>query len=280
MQSSARRHTLAPVIKVGGSLLRDRQDYEILAHLLRPWIDNGAWVVVSAAKGITDSLARLSCDRRQALVRKFLADHAYKVGVPTPAELEEELSAAALDASVHDNLLLSWGERSSAAALRIHLERLGARIPIVELPCKGTLPPHRAAIVPGFYLRDARGLIHMLPRGGSDISAVLLAVRLGAKQVRLWKNGGGIHESGNETSVLREISGSALLKRLGNTIRPLHPTALRLALRHGIDLTLEDPQGHYPPTRIVAGSVRGARAQGQVAIHRNPTNAIRAGSEV
>ncbi len=280
MQSFARRPNIAPVIKVGGSILRSRQDYEIVARLLRPWIDAGSWVVVSAAHGITDFLEHLSRDRQQDSVWKFLAAHADIVGVSTLAELEEELAAAVLDASVPDNVLLSWGERSSAAALRTHLDKLGARIPIVELPCQCPLPPHRAAIVPGFYMRDARGRIHMLPRGGSDISAVLLAMRLGATQVRLWKNGGGIHETVNETSVFREISGFTLLNRLGNTIHPLHPAALRLALRHGIELTLEDPQGRHPPTRIAAGTVSEARERSRAETHEGFPNVFGAGGEV
>ena len=244
-------HRLAEtVIKVGGSVLRGEADYRAVADRLRPWLDCGAWVVISAAHGVTDELERIASERRPEPVLDLLARHAIWAGEPLPADLASELASAVRDASAPTATILSWGERASAATLRARLSRVGVHVPVAELPCRGLPSTRLAAIVPGFYVRDMRGRVQLFPRGGSDISAVLLAARLHAREVRLWKNGGGLRAPADPTSTLPEVNGYDLLARLGEAIRPLHPAAVRLALRAGVELVLEDPSGQYPSTRI------------------------------
>jgi len=237
------------VIKVGGSLLREGSDYAEIANRLVPWLDRGAWVVVSASAGVTDDLDRLAHHREDDALLEILGRHTRLAGESLPFGLEGELTNA-----VHDHgdrtTIVSWGERASAAALQARLQRIHTLVPMVELPSTGAMTDHAAAIVPGFYVRDAGGRIHLLPRGGSDISAVLLARRLGRSEVRLWKNGGGIHAS-DGASVVREIHGHDLVDRLGETVRPLHPAAVRLALRWGIELVLESPAHPALSTRVL-----------------------------
>ncbi|HEV8595212.1 MAG TPA: hypothetical protein VGR51_06750 [Thermoplasmata archaeon] len=242
------------VIKVGGSILREEASYRSGARRLAEEFARGpTWAVVSAGRGITDALERL-CRRGDAReVQSFLHREAEVTGVrPTPlleADLWRGLHAARC--GVRDRLL-AWGERASAEALRVHLSEAGAEVPLVEL---STAPPthvRRAAIVPGFYVRDRGGRIRCLPRGGSDISAVLVAAQLHARQVRFWKEGGGVRAYGE---IVPEIEASVLLPRLSRTIRPLQPAAVLLASRRGIDLVLEDPFGRHAPTRIVSRAV-------------------------
>lgn len=238
------------VIKVGGSVLRGEEDFQSIAERLRPWLQAGAWVVVSAARGVTDQLGRLAKDPDLTVAHDLLSRHARWAGEPLPATVARELPSAVLEPSRHAATILSWGERASAAALGARLSQIGIRAPIAELPSRGPPPNARAAIVPGFYIRDAAGRIHLLPRGGSDISAVLLATRIHAREVRFWKDGGGIHVPAEPASTVPELYGSDLLAQLGDRIRPLHPAALRLALRAGLDLVLEDPSGQFPSTRV------------------------------
>lgn len=238
------------VIKVGGSVLRDETDYRRVAARLQPWTEQGAWIVVSAAYGITDQLNRLATSRSLTLVPDLVARHARLGGNTLPHELVAELTSAVCSASNSSAIILSWGERASAWALREQLSMIGVHLPIAELPSRGLPPTHRGAIVPGFYVRDPRGRVGLLPRGGSDISAVLLAKRLHATEVRLWKDGGGIRSPEDAARTVPETDGSDLLARLETSIRPLHPAALRLALREGLDLILEDPLGRHPSTRV------------------------------
>lgn len=239
------------VIKIGGSLLREGSDYAETAHRLVPWLDRGAWVVVSAAAGVTDALNRLAHHRQPEALSEILDRHTRLAGEPLPSGLEEELTDA-----VHDHgdrtTIVSWGERASAAVLQARLRRLHTTVPIVELPSTGAMDVHAAGIVPGFYLRDAGGRIRLLPRGGSDISAVLLARRLGRSEVRLWKNGGGLHAL-DGASIVPEIQGLDLVERIGETIRPLHAAAVRLALRWEIELVLESPADPALSTRVLTG---------------------------
>ena len=246
------------VIKVGGSLLRDESDYRTIARCLRPELARGAWVVVSAAHGVTDELEDLARDRRPEAVAALLARHDRLAGTPLPAPLRSELMSGLREASVAHGTILAWGERASAAALQSRLSQLGVHVRVAELPWSGLPPIRGAALVAGFYVRDPNGGVSLMSRGGSDISAVLLAVRLHTPEVRLWKSGGGIHTA-DATSTIPEMEGFELLERLGDRIRPLHPSALRLALRCQIELILEDPTGAGPPTRIRTG-LRGATA--------------------
>ncbi|TLZ51720.1 MAG: hypothetical protein E6K18_04125 [Methanobacteriota archaeon] len=243
------------VIKIGGSILKDASSYwmvaqEVAARLAR----NPGWFVVSAARGITDDLERLACatdirDPRHLLERQRLA-----TGVAPDFALDVELRRAMHDVRAgRMDRLLAWGEQASAMALQVHLAELGADVPIVELASEGSTAAPRSALVPGFYLRETSGGVRLLPRGGSDISAVLAAIRLAARTVRFWKEGGGIRVG---AARVPEIDASSLLPRLTGTIRPLHPEALTLAARWGIDLILEDPFGDDPPTRVRSRSTR------------------------
>ena len=237
------------VIKVGGSILRDASSYDEVAGRLRSEIERGpTWVVVSAARGITDRLVRLPGRGLAVEVDELIDDHAAILGkelVPQlRAELEREVSKA--DGEPHD-ALLAWGERASAYALQSLLRRRGTVIPLVELSTDRSLPEVPSAVVPGFYLREPGGGIRCLPRGGSDISAVLVAQRLGVRVVRFWKEGGGLRIGG---ATIPEVGAADVLSSLVDPLRPIHAEAVRTAVASGIDLILEDPAGRRPSTRI------------------------------
>lgn len=256
------------VIKVGGSVLRSGEDYRRVARHLAPRVREGVWVVVSAGYGITDELLELATHRSLESARALIDRHGQYGGEPLTAVLCSELEALVRSSSVDTPALVTWGERASAFVLREGLAREGVGLPVVELPSDGPLPTDGPAIVPGFYLRTPAGGLQLLPRGGSDISAVLLATRLRAKEVRFWKRGGGLRPTGDETRVLAEVDGNDLLDSLGAYIRPLHPEALRLALRAGMDILLEEPMRQSPPTRIRCRPVASVRIDSTTAPDR------------
>jgi len=242
------------VLKVGGSVLRDRAAYGAVAgRLAREFGAGPTWVVVSAGLGVTDRLVRLR-EGAGAGVERLLRWHERRFGGPLPPALREELR----DAHRRDELgapgrLLAWGERASAWELRSRLRELGLSVPIEELDREGRPGPGPHALVPGFYLRAPDGGIQLLPRGGGDISAVLVAAGLGAGSVRFWKDRGGIWLDGRP---VRRVDAAALLPRLPQRIRPIHAEAVRLAARLGIDLQLEDPFRGGHTTRVRSGARR------------------------
>jgi aspartate kinase len=176
------RHVV--VIKLGGSVLVDDQSYrqaaKFLVRRLHRCSSERFVVVVSARKGLTDELERLA--------RGI-------TGNPNPRSLD---------------LLWSTGEIRSVALLTLHLEELGvpavglnvhetglrsngpsqpaSRFEVLSSQLQRTLENHSIVLVPGFFATLIDGTIVSLGRGGSDLSAVLLACELEALRCELVKD--------------------------------------------------------------------------------------------
>ena len=168
------------VLKLGGSVLRDDVSYAAAARFLHDRLaenqDERLVVIVSAEYGTTDRL---------------LAEAQRIAGEP---------SGHALD------LLWSTGELRSVALLTLHLQRIGTHaVPfnvhqtgLVAERAAGTavrplrllaaLGTARLVIVPGFLGVSAGGTITSLGRGGSDLTAVLLAAAVRANACELIKD--------------------------------------------------------------------------------------------
>lgn len=182
------------VLKFGSSVIPSEEALrDVVAEILR-WLARGFRVVavVSAIGGATDSLLA----------------HARQYG--------EVLDSSALAAYV------STGELQAAALLGLALGRAGTPAAVLDAASIGLItegPPldahpvdldtavlrsavHGApvVIIPGFIGRDGsralgagRGATTLLGRGGSDLSAVFIADRLGAR-CRLIKDVDGLYE--------------------------------------------------------------------------------------
>jgi aspartate kinase len=179
--------TLA-VIKIGGSILKNARAYRRAARYVRNRYvaspDERVVVVVSAQEGVTDWLAATAC---QVISR------------PNPAALD---------------LLWSTGELRSVALLALHLQALGVSAAALNIHEAGlalsdatrasgavledvrfnsrrlrsVLVQNSVAVVPGFFATDTAGAVHSLGRGGSDLTAVLLAKGLSASRCELLKD--------------------------------------------------------------------------------------------
>jgi len=179
------------VLKVGGSVLRDEPSYAATAEFLKDRLslhaDERLVVIVSAQYGATDEL---------------LAE---------AEAITPEPEAHALD------LLWCTGELRSVARLTLHLQRIGiSAIPfnvhqtglvaspeqdrgadrvagttVRPLRLLAALAASRIVIVPGFLGVSAGGAITSLGRGGSDLTAVLLAIAVRADACELVKDVAG-----------------------------------------------------------------------------------------
>jgi aspartate kinase len=170
------------VLKLGGSVLRDDASFAAAARFLHDRLagapDEQLVVIVSAHYGSTDALL---------------------------AEAEAIAGPAASEGHALD-LLWSTGELRSVALLALHLQRLGTHaVPfnvhqtglIAERASATTVRPlrllaalgtARIVIVPGFLGVSAGGTITSLGRGGSDLTAVLLAAGVRAQACELIKD--------------------------------------------------------------------------------------------
>ncbi|HEX5474417.1 MAG TPA: hypothetical protein VFX12_07135 [Vicinamibacterales bacterium] len=232
------------VIKIGGSVLRDAASFARVAHTLAARLtaspDERLVVIVSAPYGLTDAL---------------LEDARRVIAIPDPAALD---------------LLWSTGEVRSVALLALHLQTSGvAAVPfnvhqtglvsagsggpgsaaVRPLRLLAALGQTRVVIVPGFLAVGGGGAIASLGRGGSDLTAVLLAVALSAGRCELVKDVAGyftddphrnadarpIRELGIEGALAMADSGcdlvqrhaleAALRARLVLVVRSLDPAA-------------------------------------------------------
>src|ERR1700722_1854313 len=175
------------VIKLGGSILVRPKAYKraakFLSNRLRDHPDEHLVVVVSAQEA-TDKLERAA--------RKIVS----------------KPHSAALD------LLWSTGEIRSVAILALELQALGVPTAPLNIHQAGlsvsrdeserihsggteqrspgklsrVLEKYPVAIVPGFFATDSEGVITSLGRGGSDLTAVLLAAGLQACRCELIKD--------------------------------------------------------------------------------------------
>jgi homoserine dehydrogenase len=175
------------VLKFGSSVLRSEKDLQTAVHEIYRYWRQGQQVVavVSAFGNTTDELmskAHQLCDE------------------PEPGALAA---------------LLSTGEAASSAMLGIALNRVGISACVLDAVQAGlrtdgsgldtdliavdvtrlTLELNRSVVVlPGFVGRGKRGDISLLGRGGSDLTALFLAQRLGASCV-LVKDVDGLYTS-------------------------------------------------------------------------------------
>jgi aspartate kinase len=173
------------VLKIGGSILRNDRSYADAARFLQTRLalnqDERLVVIVSAQFGTTD-------------------------------DLEAEAQTIADDPSQTTlDLLWSTGELRSVALLALHLQRIGvsaapfnvhqaglvadriAGTSVRPLRLLAALAHARIVIVPGFLGVSAGGTITSLGRGGSDLTAVLLASAIRADACELIKDVAGYH---------------------------------------------------------------------------------------
>jgi aspartate kinase len=168
------------VLKLGGSIFRTDRSYGDAAHFLQTRLalnqDERLVVIVSAQYGTTDFL--------EAEARALAND-------PSPIALD---------------LLWSTGELRSVAVLALHLQKIGvSAVPfnvhqaglLAEAGGATSVRPQRLlaalahariAIVPGFLGVTGDGAVASLGRGGSDLTAVLLAAAIQADTCELIKD--------------------------------------------------------------------------------------------
>jgi aspartate kinase len=171
------------VLKIGGSVLTGPRAYGRAAEFVGAWLTahpgERAIVVVSAENGVTDAL------------------------LANARDIVDQPDAETLD------LLWATGELRSAALLALSLQALGVRARAVNvhqtglaiagrapeaspalrpLRLLGALTECDAIVAPGFLARGCGDSIVSLGRGGSDLSAVLLAAGVDATRCELIKD--------------------------------------------------------------------------------------------
>ena len=249
------------VLKIGGSVLRDPASYAAAARFLEARLsasDERLAVIVSARHGETDSL---------------LAEARGIAGEPDEAALD---------------LLWSTGELRSVALLALHLQRIGvAATPfnvhqtgLVAEGASGTtvrplrllaaLAVSRVVIVPGFLGVSPGGSITSLGRGGSDLTAVLLAAAIRADACELIKDVPGYFTADPHRDAharpIRDLSIDDALVMADAGCDLVQRAALTAAAAADVHLVIRSMDAAAPVTHVRSLHHRSRRSESCVAI--------------
>jgi len=224
------------VLKFGGNTLANKEKILLAVNLIKQRCQNGFLpVVVASANGnMTD----------------ILLDNAYSLSAnPNKRELD---------------MLITTGERISVALLSIALNEAG--IPAVSLTGSQiglvTTTQHAGAeitglrgdrlikelekkhipIVAGFQGIGEDKEITTLKRGGSDVSAVFIADRLGADHVEMIKDVDGVYNKdpnkNKDAQKLNLMDFDVMYKLALEGANVLHPDAIKLAKEKNIEIRI------------------------------------------
>ena len=223
--------TIVPEVhKFGGASLATAEAMAhavtiVLAHRPAPMV-----VVVSALAGVTDALLDIAAKagprgaatalrrKHTALARALFTGARRKELISYVDEAFDELTVPRKVTPAVTDSLLARGEQMSARLFAAALEQAGCPVAYVsatdliitddtfgqasaDLARTGRavrktlgrlLARGVVAVVPGFIGATPDGQITTLGRGGSDLTATLLASALGAREVSLWKDVPGV----------------------------------------------------------------------------------------
>jgi homoserine dehydrogenase len=238
------------VLKFGSSVLEREEDYRTAAQEVYRHIRDGEKIVavVSALAGETDSL---------------LAQAVSVGGEPSPALVAR---------------LARVGELRSAALMGLALCRMGIRACVLDpdemgLVAKGEpldadldrvdadavnakFVDHDVIVVPGFTAGHEDHGVVTLGRGGTDLSAVFFAARLGSKRVRLLKDVDGVYAEDPASNPRAERYGALSYEAAAEASKGLiQPKAIDAARAENIVIEVA-AIGHHEATMIAAVSAR------------------------
>lgn len=170
------------VLKMGGSLLSSDASLDAAVDEIRRWLGHGyrLVVVVSAYQGLTDQLSR-----RARGISPMPDPGAYATFLSSG----EALSVAALGLASRGGGLRAAMVAVSELGLETSGEPLEAEPrKLRSKALRRALETHDVVLVPGFVGTAVDGGATLLGRGGSDMTAIFLASRLGAERCVLLKD--------------------------------------------------------------------------------------------
>lgn len=167
------------LIKIGGSLLKEKNTYNLLKNILDKEINNHNKIilVVSAIGRNNDPYATDTLKKLGANLNKL--DYDYIMGIG-------EIISTLITASN-----LSGYNLKVVRYYEIGIRKKGQYI-LNDKKLVNYLKDYDLLIVPGFIVLDEDNNLMTLDRGGSDLSAVLIAKMLNLKEITLYKETGGI----------------------------------------------------------------------------------------
>lgn len=259
------------VDKFGGSVLRAPEDIAAAVAVVERQRAAGLRpvVVVSAFEGVTDTIlgaARVLFPEGASWLRAAGHAHDSPFARETDRALAtgEALSAALFALGLQARGVPARSFSGAEAGIRTAAAHLGAEVRrVLSRPLRAALAEGLVPVVAGFQGIGRHGELTTLGRGGTDLSAVALAVALRADRCELFKDVGGVMEAdphlvpGARFLPVVDAVQLELLAELGSEV--VHPVAVRRARRGRLRLVVRALDDDAPQT-VVRPQVRGSEA--------------------
>jgi aspartate kinase len=262
------------VDKFGGSVLRRPADIAAAVGVVVRQRASGLRpvVVVSAFEGVTDTIlasaAVLLPDGGRSLSGRSVREpgHAPDSGLARETDRAlatgETLSAALFAVGLQAQGIPARSFSGAEAGIRTAAAHLGAEVRrVYSRPLRTALAADLVPVVAGFQGVGAHGELTTLGRGGTDLSAVVLAVALHADRCELFKDVGGVMEADPhlvpDARFLPVVDAVQLelLAELGSEV--VHPVAVRRARRGRLRLVVRALADDDPMTEVRPPARRG-----------------------
>ena len=280
------------VMKFGGSSLATADKIKNAVTIVKMWLDKSPVVVLSALGDTTDTLLETANQAVGGMVdmtaiREFHQTVAHELGVSVSEinTLCDELNTVLADIRLakaltvkNQDYVVSFGERLSVRIFSAFANTVELKTKFYDAWDLGivTTGKHGDAevqtdcypdikeaidksdsvpIITGYLGKDESGAITTLGRGGSDLSASIIAVAIDAKEIQLWKDVDGIMTTDpkivSEAQLIRSMTfqEAAELAYFGAKI--LHPRAVVPAAKADIPVVIKNSKRpSHPGTRL------------------------------
>jgi aspartate kinase len=250
------------VDKFGGSVLRRPEDIAAAVDVVARQRAAGLRpvVVVSAFEGVTDTIlgaARVLLPDEGAWLREPSQDSESALARETDRALAtgEALSAALFALGLQARGIPARSFSGAEAGIRTAAAHLGAEVRrVLSRPLRRATDAGIVPVVAGFQGVGTHGELTTLGRGGTDLSAVVLAVALRAVRCELFKDVGGVLEADPhlvpDARFLPIVDALQLelLAEMGAEI--VHPVAVRRARRGRLHLVVRALDDAAPQTVV------------------------------
>jgi aspartate kinase len=229
-------------------------------------------VVVSAFEGVSDAIlgsAAVLLPEQGAALRQpsHDADSAFAREADRALATGEALSAALFAMGLQARGIPARSFSGAEAGIRTAAAHLGAEVRrVLPRRLRAALAEGLVPVVAGFQGIGTHGELTTLGRGGTDLSAVVLAVALRAARCELFKDVGGVMEADPHlvptARRLDEVDALQLELLAEQGAEVVHPVAVRRARRGRLPLVVRALDADAPQTLVRALRPRGAEAQG------------------
>ena len=240
------------VQKYGGTSVGSTERIKAVAQRVIKTVQQGnsLVVVVSAMGKTTDTLVNLAKEVSTSPCRRemdMLLSTGEQVSIALLSMALKEMGQSAVSLTGAQVGIVTEAEHSRARILQIKTDRLEKHLNQGEV-----------VVVAGFQgISTSEDLeITTLGRGGSDTSAVALAVSLKADRCEIYTDVPGILTTDPrivpEAQLMEEITADEMLELASLGAKVLHPRAVEIARNYGMPLVVLSSWSDNPGTKVVS----------------------------